>query len=183
MFAKGHARTVAWVFAVLTLVGCASHRYTVVEAPTESLSDYKILQIKEFTTSLNEPEAKRLSLLFADRLMEEIAAHRKAHPDDVVYGKVVRQTDEAQDVLVMEASVISYEEGSRAKRYFLGFGAGKAYCTIQARFINKETGEEVARTNFDGELSGGLFGGDADETVDGVVKAFLDYMKQYMAEA
>jgi len=27
----------------------------------------------------------------------------------------------------------------------------------------------------------GLFGGDTDEAVDGVVEAFIDYMQQYMS--
>ena len=108
--------------------------------------------------------------------------HRENNPEDIVYKEVVLSTDKTTDVLLMQGTVISYEEGSRAKRYWIGFGSGKAYCTIQVIFINKETGEELSRTNFDGELAMGLFGGDADEAVDGVVEAFIDYMKQYMSQ-
>lgn len=31
------------------------------------------------------------------------------------------------------------------------------------------------------ELAMGMFGGDADEAVDGVVEAFIDYMQEYMS--
>ena len=81
--------------------------------------------------------------------------------------------------LLLDGTVISFEKGSRAKRYFIGFGAGKAYCTIQAVFTDKVTGEEVLRTNFDGELSMSLFGGSPQEAVDAVVRAFIDYFDDY----
>lgn len=174
---------VAVTLAVSFLSGCASHRYTVVEPPKTSLTSYSVLEIPEFNSNLKSAEAEELAKVFDDRLMREIAMYRAQNPDDVVYDKIVKSTDQVADVLLMNGTVISYEEGSRAKRYFVGLGSGKAYCTIQVKFIDKSTGEELARTNFDGELMGGIFGGSADEVVDGTVKAFLDYMSEYMAEA
>jgi len=174
------------IFMLILLViggitGCASHRYTVVEPPTKSLTDYSVLEIPEFKTNLNDAESTELARRFADRLHLAVMNHRENNPDDIVYKEVTLGTDQTTDVLLMQGTIISYEEGSRAKRYWIGFGSGKAYCTIQAVFINKETGEELGRTNFDGELAMGLFGGDADEAVDGVVEAFIDYMQQYMS--
>lgn len=171
------------VLVVLLVTACASHRYTVVEPPKASLTEYSVLEIPEFDSNLKSAEAMELAKLFDDRLMREIAAHRTLNPDDVVYEQVVKSTDQVDDVLVMNGTVISYEEGSRAKRYFIGLGSGKAYCTIQVKFVDKASGEELARTNFDGELMGGIFGGSADEAVDGTVKAFLDYMGEYMDES
>jgi hypothetical protein len=83
----------------------------------------------------------------------------------------------------LNGTVISYEKGSRAKRYFIGFGAGKAFCTIQAVFTDRATNEVVLKANFDGELSSSFFGGSADEAVQGVVTAFIDYCNQYFTEA
>ncbi len=37
------------------------------------------------------------------------------------------------------------------------------------------------KVDFDGELSMGLFGGSADEAVQGVVTAYLDYFDDYFA--
>lgn len=163
------------------ITGCASHRYTVVEPPTKSLTDYSVLEISEFKSNLNDAESRELAARFAGRLHHAIMIHRENNPEDLVYKEVTLSTDKTKDVLLVQGTIISYEEGSRAKRYWIGFGSGKAYCTIQVIFINKETGEELSRTNFDGELAMGLFGGDADEAVDGVVEAFIDYMKQYMS--
>ena len=178
-----HVRlSIAAIAITAFLAGCASHRYTVVEPPKASLTNYSVLEIPEFDSNLKSAEAVELAKVFADRLMREIASYRAQHPEDVVYDQVVKSTDQVDDVLVMQGTVISYEEGSRAKRYFIGLGSGKAYCTIQVKFRDKATGEELARTNFDGELMGGIFGGSAEEAVDGTVKAFLDYMAEYMGE-
>ena len=116
---------------------------------------------------------------FADKLFKEVMKDRARHPDESIFETVTRSPDSTGKVLVLEGTVVSFEKGSRAKRYFIGFGAGKAYCTIQARFIDKETGEEVVKTNFDGELSMSFFGGSADEAVEGVVKSFIEYFDDF----
>ena len=170
-----------FVLFVIGATGCASHRYTIVDPPTQPLTDYSILEIPEFDTYLNDAESKELAKRFAGRLHLAVKNYRDNNPQNIVYDEVTLNTDRTKGVLLMQGTIISYEEGSRAKRYWIGFGSGKAYCTIQAIFINKETGEELSRTNFDGELAMGLFGGDADEAVDGVVDAFIDYMQQYMS--
>lgn len=163
------------------MAGCASHRYTVIEPPTKSLTDFSVLEISEFKTNLNDAESNELAKRFAGRLLHAVTIQREKAPENVVYDEVTLHTDQIEGVLHMQGTIISYEEGSRAKRYWIGFGSGKAYCTIQVIFTNKETGEELSRTNFDGELAMGLFGGDADEAVDGVVEAFIDYMREYMS--
>ena len=163
------------------ITSCASHRYTVVESPSKSLTDYSVLEISEFKTNLNDAESKELADRFAGRLHLAVMNYRENNQENLVYEEVTLNTEKIKDVLLMQGTIISYEEGSRAKRYWIGFGSGKAYCTIQVIFTNKETGEQLSRTNFDGELAMGLFGGDADEAVDGVVDAFIDYMRQYMS--
>lgn len=167
---------------MIFLVACASHRYTVVEPPAKSLTNYSVLEIPEFDSNLKSAEAQELAKLFDDRLMREIRQYRAQNPGEVIYDDIVTSTDQVDDVLVMQGTVISYEEGSRAKRYFISMGSGKAYCTIAVKFIDKASGEELAQTTFDGELMGGIFGGSANEAVDGTVQAFLDYMAEYMTD-
>lgn len=168
---------------VLILAACASHKYTVIEPADQSLTDFNVLEIAPFSTNLKDPESAELARIFPGRLHKAVLEYREQNPGDRVYDEITLLTDQTDNVLLMESTVISYEEGSRAKRYFIGLGSGKAYCTIQVVFRNKATGEEIARTNFDGELMGGLFGGEADDTVDGVVKAFIDYMQEYMSQS
>ncbi len=169
------------VLTILLLAGCASHRYTVIEPAKQSFRDFSTLEIPQFKSNLTDPGSAELARKFAGRLHTEIMDYRTKHPEEILFDDVVLATGDSEGVLVLDGTIISYEEGSRAKRYWIGFGSGKAYCTIQARLVNKATGEEVARTNFDGELMGGMFGGEADSVIDGVVKAFLDYMTEYMS--
>lgn len=63
---------------------------------------------------------------------------RQEHPDEVIFGEIVRKTDKNNGVLLLEGTLISFEKGSRAKRYFVGFGPGKAYCIIQPVFTEKK---------------------------------------------
>lgn len=168
------------LFVIGSISGCF-HRYTVVEPPTKSLTDYSVLEISEFKTDLNDAKSRGLANRFAYRLNWALMNHREKNPEDIIYEEVTLNTDKTKGVLLMQGTIIRYEEGSRAKRYWIGLGAGKAHCTIQVIFFNKETGEELSRANFDGMIVMGVFGGDAVEAVDGVVDAFIDYMKKYMS--
>ena len=168
------------LFVIGSMTGCF-HRYTVVEPPTKSLTEYSILEISEFKTNLKDAKSRDFANRFTYRLHWAVKNHREKNPEDIIYEEVTLSTDKTKGVLQLQGTVIRYEEGSRAKRYWIGLGAGKAHCTIQVVFINKETGEELSRTNFDGMLVMGVFGGDADKAVDGVVDAFIDYMKKYMS--
>jgi hypothetical protein len=168
------------LFVIGSITGCF-HHYTVVERPTKSLTDYSVLEISEFKTNLSDAKSRALANRFAYRLHWAVKNHREKNPEDIIYEEVTLNTDQTKGVLLMQGTIIRYTEGSQAKRYWIGFGAGKAHCTIQVIFINKETGEELSRTNFDGMLVMGVFGGDSDEAVDGVVDAFIAYMKKYMS--
>ena len=168
------------LFVIGSITGCF-HRYTVVDLPTKSLTDYSVLEISKFKSNPNDARSRGLASKFASRLRWAVMKHREKNPEDNIYEEVTLNTDKTKGVLLMQGTIIRYEEGSRAKRYWIGLGAGKAYCTIQVIFIDKETGEELSRTNFDGMLVMGVFGGDSDEAVDGVVDAFIAYMKKYMS--
>jgi len=166
-------------FMIAGVSGCASHKYTVLEPPSKELTEYRILEIRDFTTYLGDAESKELAARFADKLYENIMEHRGENPDKIIFDEVVRHTDETEGVAVLNGVVVSYEKGSRAKRYWIGFGAGKAYCTIRSTFTDKSTSEQILEMNFDGELGMGIFGGSADEAVQGVVEAYLDYFDDY----
>ncbi|MCJ7452673.1 MAG: DUF4410 domain-containing protein [Steroidobacteraceae bacterium] len=168
-------------FALLA-AGCGSSRYTVIEPPKESVRDFKILEIRDFKSNLQDEDSIRLADNFADRLNKAVQEDRAEHPGESIFEQVVRGDSATGDVLVLDGTIISFEKGSRAKRYFIGFGAGKAFCTIQSTFTNKSTGQEILKTNFDGELSMSFFGGSADEAVDAVVAAYIDYLRDYFAK-
>lgn len=174
------ARTLLFVTALgVGISACGSSRYTILEPPSEPLTSFSVMQINDFTSNLNDEDSANLADRFADQLYAAIQEEREDSSDRSVFADVVRSTDQSDGVLVLDGIVISFDQGSRAKRYWIGFGAGKAYCTIQATFTNKATGATVIKSNFDGELGMGFFGGSADEAVDAVVEAFIDYFHDY----
>ncbi len=164
---------------IVFMSGCASSHYSVLKAPSQPINTFKKLEIADFNSNLKDEIAVDLADRFAGQLYRAVMEERELHPNESIFEEVVLETDDIEGVLLLNGTVISFEEGSRAARYFIGFGAGKAYCTIQAVFTNKATGEEIIRTNFDGELSMGLFGGSPEEAVDAVVKAFIIYFDEY----
>jgi hypothetical protein len=179
-----HHSSHLWRFAtivifVFLLNACGSSRYTILEPAKEPLTSFEVLEIKNFTSNLSDEDSINLANRFADQLHLAVMDDRKKNPGESIFREVVRSTDQSHSVLALDGVVVSFEKGSRAKRYWIGFGAGKAYCTIQATFTNKETGEVVLKSNFDGELSMSFFGGSAEEAVDAVVAAFIDYFDDY----
>ena len=171
--------TVAIFFAA-----CTSARYTILEPASQPLTDYDVLEIHDFTSSLTDKDSIALAGQFADRLHTALMEDRTERPaDDRVFDQILRRNADRGRVLMLDGKVISFEKGSRAARYFVGFGAGKAYCTIQATFTDKATGEVVLKANFDGELGMGFFGGSPDEAVGAVVGAFIDYFDDYFEDA
>ena len=170
------------VLVALATAGCASSRYTVLQPANQPVTNFDVLEIKDFTSNLADEDSLELANRFADRLHTAVMRDREQNPGQSVFDAVLRESDRSDRVLTLDGTVISFEKGSRALRYFVGFGAGKAYCTIQAVFSDKMTGEEVLRANFDGELSMSLFGGSPEEAVDAVVRAFIDYFRDYFED-
>lgn len=168
-----------WLIVSLGISACGSSRYTIIEPASEPLESFSVLEIREFTSNLNDADSVDLANRFASQLHSAVQENREENPGGTVFDDVVRSTDQTEGVLVLEGVVVSFEKGSRAKRYWIGFGAGKAYCTIQATFTNKATGETVMKSNFDGELGMGFFGGSAEQAVDETVEAFIDYFSDY----
>ena len=164
---------------VAMVSGCGSSRYTMIEAPKQPVTNFTVLEIRDFTSALADQDSINLAARFANQLHAAVIKDREKNPGKSIFSEVVRSSDRSDKVLTLDGTVISFEKGSRAKRYFIGFGAGKAFCTIQASFKDKATGDEVLKANFDGELSMSFFGGSAEEAVDEVVKAFIDYFRDY----
>jgi hypothetical protein len=184
---RNHLGARPWQYATVALVAillnaCGSSHYTVLQPANEPLETFEVLEIRDFTSNLSDVDSVDLANRFADQLYAAVMEHRKEDPGSSIFRDVVRNTKESESVLVLNGVVISFDKGSRAKRYWIGFGAGKAYCTIQATFTNKATGAEVLKSNFDGELSMSFFGGSAEEAVDAVVAAFIDYFDDYFEQ-
>lgn len=130
----------------------------------KKLREYQALEIGSFLMTSEEPLApEHLYSIFHD-LAEQLDEKTKFDTFVTNYtkGPSDRWTEsEIPEVptLVLTGVITEYEKGSQAKRYLVGFGAGKtrAYCLF--RLVDKATGEVVFERMENGSVSIGLFGG------------------------
>ena len=82
------------------------------------------------------------------------------------------------DDLKIYCEIAHYDEGNRALRYFVGFGAGSATSTIRNNLIDTENNETLSTIETQATLSMGVFGGDAKQTISDSAKKVVDYFKK-----
>jgi hypothetical protein len=70
-------------------------------------------------------------------------------------------SDAAAPTLKIAGTITKFKEGSRAKRYLVGFGAGKSKVIAHVKFIDAATGQVLYEFNADGDVVMGLFGGNS----------------------
>lgn len=68
--------------------------------------------------------------------------------------------DPASPILRLTGTIHNYKQGSRARRYTAGFGAGASEIDAQLTLVDVATGQTLAVEDVRGVLLGGLFGGD-----------------------
>jgi hypothetical protein len=82
-----------------------------------------------------------------------------------------------EKTLVLFTELITFNKGSRAKRYLLGGGTGRAELRGDCYLIDKKTGKQVARFQSFGETNWGAFGGGADKTLKGFANRIVSFLK------
>lgn len=170
-------KRLVWVSLMGVIVGCASHRYSVNEPPEKKFGAFSTVEVASFSTNVGGEAAQQLAGDLPNALMAQLQDSKRRGSDTRMFTEVTRASEETQSVLTISGIILSFEEGSRAKRYLIGLGSGKAYATVQCTFTDKGTGEPIAVATFDGELSGGLFGGSSEGAGKGVIKAIEDFLK------
>lgn len=73
------------------------------------------------------------------------------------------QCENPEKTLVLSGKITDYKKGNRAVRYIVGFGAGKQKIQIQAKLMNKGTGQVLAEDKIVDRKIGGLVGGSANK--------------------
>lgn len=142
-------------FIFLFLVGCGSKNISQrVEVQDSAYSSYNILPNNE-----DENITK-----YYDILKSRI--HKKLKEQNISQG----------DELSLKLSIMSFDEGNMALRYFIGFGAGKTKSVIKTEFYNKNNkylGEVVTEAS----LSMGVFGGTNEQMLDLAAGKIVDFAK------
>lgn len=87
-------------------------------------------------------------------------------------------TDAAAQTLRVEGKVVKFKAGSRAKRYFIGFGAGKTKMIANVKYIDRATGRVIYEYVADGDVHMGIFGGDSGGAKSEMAEQVAKYAKK-----
>jgi hypothetical protein len=80
----------------------------------------------------------------------------------------------------LSGTITKYKPGSRAKRYFIGFGAGTTKVVAHIRYADASTGEVLYEKDVDGKVWIGLFGGDSSGATRGLAKEVAKVTKKHL---
>jgi len=110
--------------------------------------------------------------------LDASAAFPKRNPDDDT--KLVFEgtgKDEDKGTLVLFTEIITFNKGSRAKRYWVGGGSGRAELRGNCYLMDKSTGEQLYNFQTFGESNWGLFGGGNDKAPKGFANRIVNFIK------
>lgn len=88
------------------------------------------------------------------------------------------KVDSSETQLLLTGTITKYEAGSRAKRYLIGFGAGKTKVVAAIKVSDKTTGTVLLEKNVDGKVIMGIFGGDSNGSTRGLAKEVASTTKK-----
>ena len=87
-------------------------------------------------------------------------------------------TDARAPTLKITGTVVKFKAGSRAKRYLVGFGAGKSKVIANVQYIDNASGKVLAEHTSDGDVFMGVFGGDSGGAKSELAKDVAKFAKK-----
>ena len=80
--------------------------------------------------------------------------------------------------LLLTGTITKFDAGSRAKRYLIGFGAGKTKIVAAIKIIERASGKVLLERDVDGKVIMGIFGGDSNGATRGLAKEVASTTKK-----
>lgn len=132
---------------------------------TQKLSEnYDTLLIKAFSTdgvkysNVNDEEKAKIQQMIP-LLKSNISLTLEGElKKNKIFKKIVKNGAASDRVVILEGNFSEFNAGSRALKFWVGFGAGKAYIKFNGRLIDGASGKELAtfedrETGYRGSLS------------------------------
>jgi hypothetical protein len=113
---------------------------------------------------------------FQGKMVDSLIKH---FTGDKKFTKILRPGETvptpAVPTLKLSGIVTEVDEGSRAARHFVGFGAGQASMTAKVKFVDAVSGEVKLEAEVKGTYKGtfGAYGGKSANVCDGLAKQIV----------
>jgi len=142
---------------------------------SENKSKYKEVEVTQFDVQdgVKFPPEHMTGMMA--EIVEELRNTKKFQQ---VYKEGEPHTDVNDPTIRLVGTVTKYQAGSQAKRYLVGFGAGKTKVVAHVKFIDKASGNVLYEKDVDGKVVFGLFGGQSKTSLRDVGKEIAEVAKK-----
>ena len=131
-----------------------------------NLKDYQVVVVQRFKVTepeVKDDEDKKLAAEMPSFLQAELVRRLR---ESGLFARVINATETeykagAEKALVLDGEITRLAPGSRALRYFVGFGAGRSKAQTEMRFLDAQSGQSVLVTADRRAAAYGVFGGDS----------------------
>ena len=132
------------------------------------LKDYPVVVVRQFKVTepeLNDAEDRKLAAEMPLFLQGELVRRFREGGlfTRVVNASETDYTPGAEKTLVLEDEITRLAPGSRALRYWVGFGAGRSKAQTEIRFVDAQSSQPVLVIADRRVAAYGVFGGDSRE--------------------
>ena len=109
------------------------------------LKDYSVVVVREFKVTepeLNDAEDRKLATEMPSFIQGELVRRLRESGlfTRIVNANETDYTPGAEKTLMLEGEITRLAPGSRALRYFVGFGAGRSKAQAETRFVDAQSG-------------------------------------------
>jgi hypothetical protein len=157
----------------------------------EAIQSYDKIEVGEFRNKVGDNLGSEMVTDLQGRVVEAVNASKliaaghnpelkfplKDPADDTKLAWRGTGDDTDSKTLVLFSELITLNKGSRAKRYFIGGGTGRAELRGDCYLLDKKTGKQIFRFQSFGETNWGAFGGGADKTLKGFANRIVSFLK------
>jgi len=130
------------------------------------LKTYQVVVVNAFKVTepeLNDDEDKKLAAEMPPYFQAELVRRLR---ESGLFARIVNASETefkpgSEKALRLEGEITRLAPGSRALRYFVGFGAGRSKAQAELRFVDAESGQAVLVVADRRAAAYGVFGGDS----------------------
>lgn len=169
------AQTLPQVSRFFVILLCAGSLGFAADSKLERVKDkYHVIQVEVFEIQKGVDFPPELLSSLQDEVTRQLR-ESKEFPEVLAAGGAPTNAD--APVLRLTGTLTHFKPGSRAKRYFGGYGAGSTEIFAQLTFIDRATGQTVLSENVRAILVGGFLGGASSDVTKQFARQVVDTTK------